>query len=217
MTNRGVLSGLRSISPIADGQVLVTDSTQPSGQTYGLRAYAQGYTPGDYIPSPTQGNATVNPSTNVLLASVMRIDKATTFDRLAVYQNNAGVASMIGRLGIYSNNSLGQPGSLLLDAGSVDLSGASGLKTVTINYQLQVGVYWMAMVQQGGASYVTMQSGQWNPFKYLMTSNAPFNYGFAPPESYSMSGVTGPLPAQFTPPSSYGGPITSVGIYLRAT
>lgn len=72
------------------------------------------------------------------------VPKTITIDRLAVNVTTL-VASGKCRLGIY-NDSNGEPGTLLLDAGEVDTS-ATGVKTLTVNQALTGGaLYWLAIL-----------------------------------------------------------------------
>lgn len=70
-----------------------------------------------------------------------------TFDRIGVYVATAAAGSKC-RLGIYSDNGLVYPSSLILDAGEV-LTDTIGLKELTINQTLARGVYWLVRLNNG--------------------------------------------------------------------
>ncbi len=74
--------------------------------------------------------------------------KAITLDRIGIYVTILYAASKC-RLGIY-NDSNGEPGTLLLDAGETDDS-ATGAKTITINQALAGGtLYWLVALSNSG-------------------------------------------------------------------
>lgn len=64
-----------------------------------------------------------------------------TFDRIAVQVTGVGAGSL--RMGIYRDTGSIYPGSLLLDAGVVDIS-TTGLKEIVIAQNLTPGLYWLA-------------------------------------------------------------------------
>lgn len=66
------------------------------------------------------------------------------------------------RLGIYADNG-GVPGERLLDAGTVSLA-TTGLKTITITYELTPGKYWIVILpQSNGASVEGVANADINP------------------------------------------------------
>lgn len=71
-----------------------------------------------------------------------------TFDRIAVYVATVGAAGTKCRLGIYSDNGLVYPGSLILDAGEV-LTDTTGLKELNITQTLTRGLYWLVRLNNG--------------------------------------------------------------------
>ena len=80
---------------------------------------------------------------NKLYSHGIVITKTMTFDRIAIFVNTLSVGSV--RLGIYADNGSVYPGTLILDAGTVDVSG-TGTKSITINLTLTPGLYWLASV-----------------------------------------------------------------------
>jgi hypothetical protein len=80
------------------------------------------------------------------------VPKTITVDRIGINVTTL-VASGLIRLGIY-NDSNGEPGSRLLDAGAVDTS-TTGVKSVTISQQLVGGsLYWLVMLPNNSTNVV---------------------------------------------------------------
>jgi hypothetical protein len=103
------------------------------------------------------------------------------------------------RMGIYNDNGSGLPGTLLLDAGSIDLSTATGVKEITISQAVATGVYWLASVKQGSNTATVLV----NTFNGVARTIAPTKgpsgtnlYDTSP--GFSLAGVTGALPDPFT-------------------
>lgn len=82
---------------------------------------------------------------NLLVAVPYPIVRPMTADRIAVEVSTGGAAGALLRLGIYNDNGAGLPGTLKLDAGTVD-STTTGLKTITISHALARGLYWLAVI-----------------------------------------------------------------------
>lgn len=75
-------------------------------------------------------------------------------DRFTVEVTTAGTAGSVHRLIAYADDGTGtRPGSLLLDAGTVDTT-TTGLKTLTVAVTLPLGRVWLAAVCQGAPSTV---------------------------------------------------------------
>lgn len=90
-----------------------------------------------------------------ILDSVRILLGAGTLDRIAAKHEASPTASEVLRLGIYIDDE-GRPGSLLLDAGTIDLSTATGIKSITISQSIVAGYYWLASVRQGPTNTATM-------------------------------------------------------------
>ena len=76
--------------------------------------------------------------------------RAMTVDRIAIKVTTLA-AGKKARLGIYNSGSDGEPSSLVLDAGEVDVSSV-GVKAITISQSLTKGLYWLACVSDGTPS-----------------------------------------------------------------
>jgi hypothetical protein len=147
------------------------------------------YTSGSSV---STGNAGV--TANRLYYQPIYVPRTVTVDRIAVNHaaTTAGAGSVM-RLGIYtSTNDL--PSTLLLDAGTVDLTTAAALKTVTINQQLTAGIYWLAAVGQITSGSPTFATG--NPGMHVPDAGGTFT------GVKFEANVTGSLPATATPGTS---------------
>ncbi len=85
---------------------------------------------------------------NRLYATILVVARDITVDRIAIRITVAGAANTDARLGIFNNGTNLYPGSLLLDAGTVDVD-SIGVKAITINQALAKGIYWLAVVSDG--------------------------------------------------------------------
>lgn len=83
---------------------------------------------------------------------------AGTLDRIAVNHLATPTASEVARLGLYSASTTdpSRPGARILDAGTVDLSTAAGVKAITISQVVTEGVYFLAVVRQGPTATATL-------------------------------------------------------------
>lgn len=78
----------------------------------------------------------------------MWLSDSAQVDRIAVEVATSASANGLVRLGIYSPNSKGLPGQLIVDAGTVDGS-IVGVKQAVINHTL-TGLVWLCVVSQIG-------------------------------------------------------------------
>lgn len=74
------------------------------------------------------------------------VSKTTTFDRIAIEMTIASGAGTKARLGVYNSNpDTNNPDSLILDAGTVAMDGAIGVKEIEIDLTLQRGYYYLVI------------------------------------------------------------------------
>lgn len=133
------------------------------------------------------------------------VGETRTFDRIGV-EVTTGVAATTVRLGIRSSTTGGEPGDLVVDAGTIDSSG-TGFLEKTISTTLTPGRYWVTCALQGGTGVSVRARTISDPF-VGQAVNTTYNA-----MGYYQSGVSGALPATFT----VAGPV-AVGakILLRA-
>jgi hypothetical protein len=77
------------------------------------------------------------------------VNRACTLDRIGLEITTAEAATVV-RLGIYGDTN-GKPGTLILDAGTIDSSG-TGFLTKTISQAITPGVIWLCACPQGGSA-----------------------------------------------------------------
>lgn len=94
---------------------------------------------------------------------------ATTADRIGIEVVTAGSAGSVHRLGIWANSS-GVPGTLLVDAGTVD-STTTGAKELTISQSIAANtLYWAGVAQQGNPTTRAVIRVSFNPGPTLASS-----------------------------------------------
>lgn len=99
-----------------------------------------------WFTSPRAGTALAGTAlvANRIYAMPFVCPKAITLDRIGVYVST--LSTTTARLGIYADNGNCYPGSLVLDAGTVDVT-STGAKTITINQALSANtLYWLVIV-----------------------------------------------------------------------
>jgi len=121
-----------------------------------------GYTTGKYYGPSVQGGTfnsgvgAVDANRDYYVPFLCR--RTTTFDRIAIY-NTAAVTINL-RLGIFSDDGGGSPGTKLVDGGQLTTSGAAGDNAATISQQLVGGtLYWLAITADTNVSLQAITSG----------------------------------------------------------
>lgn len=155
-----------------------------------------------------QSGSDVAPAAGVLGAQALILGTSTTLTDLWVQVGTAGDIGSRFRLGVYTNRSGDfYPDSLLVDAGTVpaDVVGRQGITGLTL--ALKPGVYWLAGVSQSFVTTAPLYKNSVRGVAYFQLlgnpdSNPGFNFagsdnGFDR-EGWSMTGVTGALPAAFS-------------------
>lgn len=72
-----------------------------------------------------------------------------TLDRIGIRTQAGGSSGSVHRLGIYADNGLYYPSTLVVDAGTVGTTGNFADAMITISVAVTPGLYWLACVQQG--------------------------------------------------------------------
>jgi hypothetical protein len=108
----------------------------------------------------------------------------------------AALASSTIRLGVYASSS-DAPGALIADFGTV--SGATtGLKDLTISQALSAGLYYFAVVRQGGTGTLTVRAID-KSFTSIPASGTTFMHDFGNIQLVTTATISGALPGTITP------------------
>lgn len=147
-----------------------------------------------YVAQPT-GTTTGLMIQNAMRATPIFVPRAVTLDRIGAEVTVAGEAGSVIRLGIYSDDGNGVPGTLLLDAGTIAGDGSAIWKEIAISQAVPAGLIWVTGVAQLCPTLpptVRVASSQQVPVTY---TSAPTS---ASPVAYvSGTSPTGALPTPF--------------------
>lgn len=170
-------------------------------------APAYGLTAGQWYGPYCTGTSAAIPGEANAYAVPLYVPKTTTFDRIGAVVTIGGGTGAVIRFGIYADNGRGQPGALVLDAGTVAATGTGTPLTITISQVLAPGLYWLVSCVQGVATPRPTMKITGTLVPYL-----PLAAGVATAESaWYMTGITGAFPAAFTVAGiDNGDPITVV-------
>jgi len=148
---------------------------------------------------------------NTLYARVLVLPCDYTFDRIGVYVHTISATHNM-RLGIYEMNSSGQPGALVLDAGTVSVA-TTGLKEVTISQALTADKgYYLAWVTDGTPSLASQLGDGGGEYSFFGSSDVTASA----PESYTIAHTYGALPDPYgTPTGTTNAGTNPAGIFLR--
>jgi len=137
--------------------------------------------------------------------------KAITLDQIGVYVST--LSTTTARLGIYSDGGNCYPGSRLLDAGTIDVTG-TGAKKIAISQALEAGkLYWLVIVCAATPAIYCIPVAA--VVSILGTSNA---IGTAQNAGLYVTQAYGALPATFpsSPTLITAAPIPAIFVRLSA-
>jgi len=106
-------------------------------------------TPVGQYAGPSAPNTSISNQTDLYLSAGGRGSAcliylaAGTYDRIGVSLQSAGAA--IIRIGLYTAGTDGLPATRVLDAGTIDVSGSTGLREITISQTVTAGWYWASV------------------------------------------------------------------------
>lgn len=145
------------------------------------------------------GGASTNPIVrNTEHAAPIWIPYRRTYDRIGIRVSTADINELV-RLGIRTMNASNRPGTVVLDAGTVDAT-TTGEKEITISTSLARGWYFLCAVRQGAgggtASFAVNSVSGTGPFVHPTdTEGRNMSSGAL---GYTQTNVTGALPETFT-------------------
>jgi hypothetical protein len=133
--------------------------------------YYNRYLPNEYYKLPVGSGGSQQGEAGLLSFTPWVIKDPTTLSRLAI-RCTTGLASSSVRLGVYNNNpEINKPTTRLLDAGSVSTT-TLGLKSITVDQELEPGLYWLAILPTLNPSLVTYTNVQL-PYTPTQTTATP--------------------------------------------
>lgn len=188
----------------SDGAVPVANANSAEGILWASPMVTSLFASGQYT-GPAGTYSTSGEVVDRVYYTPIFVPRRTTFDRIAVdHTSTAAGAGGVQRLGIYSTASGDKPGTLILDAGTVDMTTAPALKAITISQTLNPGLYWLATVGQVAGS----------PALRALTSGVVQAPGAATTQStgFTQNSVSGALPSTAAPVQA----ATTILAFLRA-
>ena len=150
MTTKGDLISRSSSVPTrlavgVNGKMLQADSTTTSGLAWNYPP-ALSWRSGQYYSVPHRSFGSSSRTLNRTQFYPIYVPQALSVDRIGISVVLGASQTDVARLGIY-NDSDGVPSTVVLDAGTVSVSGANGTLgqfEITISQPLSVGWYWLA-------------------------------------------------------------------------
>lgn len=180
------------------------DHTDPEASYYRLKS-------GLYYPL-TIVSTNSTPVLDELRVAWFPVGNTVTVDRIGIWVN-AGVALSVVRLGIYRDTGSGYPGTLVLDAGTIDAS-SQGFKEITVSQQLTPDLYWVGGVGQTLVTAMTISCGPaastFGVMGYTATPTGSTTGG----AGFFQTGVSGALPGTFTSTVTTGTAIPRVHLRI---
>lgn len=156
-----------------------------------------GFQSGRYYTMPFTAPSVLVIAANTLYAIPFQIPCAMQVSSLSVYVNT-GASSKSCRLGIYGNNGAGQPGALVVDAGTASVA-AAGTATRTFGpVSVAPGLVFLVAGCNGAP---TLNSGSGTLIGSLLGFGSPTDTNVAVYGSWTYS--TGSLPSTFPTPVTY--------------
>lgn len=158
---------------------------------------------GSYLfPSSPNNTSTANTlGTGTLRAVPFYTPVALSVARIGAEITAAGDAGGRLRLGVYADNGSGFPGALVIDAGTIAADAvATAEATLASPVTLTPGWYWLAAVVQAvTTTQPTVRIGAAATPGFLFTPGTALPGAGSTAVGYSMTGVTGALPAAWSP------------------
>jgi hypothetical protein len=167
-----------------------------------------------YVATSANATATAALTSGRLVLGQWYVPNSCTIDRIGAEVTTVGSAGSVVRLGIYADNGYGMPGSLVLDAGTIDGTSQT-VQSITLGTptSLSRGVYWFGAACQVADCTVRSSAGAYSGYAYSFMTSAPTagqTFG-----SYYQASVTGALPATFSTTPTIGTVNSSPRLHLR--
>jgi hypothetical protein len=206
-----ITNGLAGDNPVVctDGTSL-PDFVQTAGKLFTLKpavSVSARFSKNSYY-APEGNRSTVTTVLNQMTAVPFFVSNTESFDRIGAEVTTVGTAGSVVRLGIYADSGVGQPGALVLDAGTIagDVQAAA---EITINVTLPAGLYWLAAVGQTIGTPIMRCLSATNTVPCGVATLAVAT-GASPQMGHRMAGVTAGLPNPFVVGGQSAGPVLVV-------
>lgn len=180
-----------------------------SGTDYKVGAYP---TTGRWYRAPSYGpvGANLTMVQNRLYLVPFRLAAGVTFDRIGADVATVGSAGAVIRLGIWASDAAGGlPGTLVLDAGTVQADTGTGSRAITISQALAAGVFWLGVVMQTASGVLLRATVEYDPLIPYFTGANAITGSEAAAAVYA-SGITGALASTPTLVDNDRGPLLSL-------
>lgn len=105
---------------------------------------------GFYYKTPSSNSSQTSPVNRSYYLPIF-VPETTTFDRIGVRTSTSFAGTATVRLGIYADSG-GNPGTVVLDAGTISAIASNSIYQITINQSLDAGLYWLANNTTGAAT-----------------------------------------------------------------
>lgn len=192
---------LDNVLRVADAASTAVDFKPSSTATAAFKVRARGAAIGvtpkaGYYVGPQGSRTTAAMTQSVEYSVPVYLAAGGTLSKIGC-EITTGAASTTVRLGVRADSG-GTPGSLLLDAGTVDGSAvtASGIEITGLSLRLAPGLYWFTATAQGGSPTVRAQTGDQTPSVAPSLASA---IGATTSTGYiTAATVTGALPSTYT-------------------
>lgn len=164
-----------------------------------------GYSSGLYYPCNSISSSTsASLGFNNLRVTPWVVVEEVDIDRLLVEHTVAGDAGTEFRAGVYADDGNGKPATLLLDAGTVSMSGSAAVQQIAVDLTLQRGIYWVGGALQGGSSQPTVRTVNAATLPPMILPATSITALSTQPYGWVATGHSGVLPSSATWTSSAG-------------
>lgn len=181
-----------------DGQVLSADSTATGGVSWRGLTFNRKTGSAEYFAPDGAASATIGTTQSRLYFIPLRVNGNYTIDRIAVNVTTQAASSST-RCGLYSSSG-GRPAGLLQDAGAATHDTTTlGDKEATVSWPVTPGLYWLAVVLQGGAPTVRAMNYPSDIASVIGSTTLSDLTGGTPSPIWIQNAVTGALPDPATP------------------
>lgn len=152
---------------------------------------------GTYVALTDDNNVVNTPAANVEIMYCFAVAQPITLAKIGIFTGGNGTVGAVFRLGLRYDTGRRVPGTLIVDAGTVDGT-ITGLQFVAISQTLQPGLYWFTLTSQGApTTNPRTQGGPPTAFiqKPSVTQSEPTGWGIWCVYSTGVSGALPTTPA----------------------